>query len=126
MTPLDTYVRSYADTLRIVREHAAEMDRAARSRAQGYEDSATRREVGAQKMLKKHTKWLYDQHPGAVVCEWLTRAEAEATAPPVCEAPAPKPAPRPRTPRAKGETRAERSARNKAAWALRPRGKAAT
>lgn len=125
MSEPDTYVRGYADTLRIVREHAAEMDRAARSRAQGYEDSATRREVGARKMLKTHTNGLYEQHPGAVVREWLERAKVEATAPPVCDAPAPKPAPRARAPRAKGETRAERSARNKAAWAARPRGKAA-
>lgn len=125
MTALDTYVRSYADTLRIVREHAAEMDRAARSRAQGYEDSAKRRETGAAELMKAHTKWLYKQHGPRVEREWVERAKVEATAPPVCEAPAPKPAPRARAARVKGETRAERSARNKAAWAAGNRGEAA-
>lgn len=125
MPPSDTYVRCYADTLRIVREHAAEKARAAVQRARGYEDSAKRRETGAAELMKAHTKWLYKQHGPRVEREWVERAKVEATAPPVCEAPAPKPAPRPRAARVKGETRAERSARNKAEWAAGNRGEAA-
>lgn len=126
MTALDTYVRSYADTLRIVREHAAEKARAAVQRARGYVLQAEMREDGAETALFVHARELRKQHGAETTREWIERAQAEATAPTVCEAPAPKPAPRARAARVKGETRAERSARNKAAWAAGNRGEAAT
>ena len=77
MTALDTYVRSYADTLRIVREHAAEMDRAAVARDEGHELQAWLRERGAERALREHTRGLREQHGAKLAAEWIDRARGE-------------------------------------------------
>ncbi len=77
MTPLDTYVRCYADTLRIVREHAAEKARAAVQRARGYVLQAWLRERGAERALREHTRGLREQHGAKLAAEWIDRARGE-------------------------------------------------
>jgi len=77
VTPADTYVRRYADTLRVVREHAAEMDRAAVTRDAGHEVQAWLRERGAERALREHTRGLREQHGAKLAAEWIDRARGE-------------------------------------------------
>jgi len=76
--PSDTYVRRYADTLRVVRLHAAEMDRAAVTRDAGHEAQAWLRERGAERALSTHTRGLREQHGAKLAAEWIDRARGEA------------------------------------------------
>lgn len=69
---------TYADTLRVVREHGAEMDRAAVQRERGHELQAWLRERGAERLLALHTRGLREQHGAKVAADWLERAGHEA------------------------------------------------
>lgn len=78
--PADAYVRSFADTLRVVREYAAEMRRAAAQRERGHALQADLRADGAETALSVHARGVREQHGADTARDWIARARGVVAA----------------------------------------------